>query len=377
MLQSIKKNKQLRWILISIFALLILFRISLPYLVLNYVNKKLAELSEYYGHVKDIDMALIRGAYVIKDIKLVKIDNVKGTQKDTIPFFTSPVIDLSVEWRALLKGSVVGEIYVEDPVLNFVRGVHKNENVKADTADFKKLIKDLFPLTINHFEIMNGQIHYIDHAAKPMVDVALKDVTIKATNLSNVNDSNKLLPAHLQATGHAYGGNFTMNVDFDALNEIPTFDMNAELTELNLVLLNDLLRAYGNFEVTTGRFGLYTEFAAKNGEFGGYVKPLIKDIKVAIWKKDEKLKQVLWELIVGGAAELLKNNYSDQIGTKVSIKGKFDSPDANMWKAISYLLRNAFVHALKPSIDHSINIYKLEDDLNKTFLEKLFGKKKK
>ena len=84
--------------------------------------------------LKDIDIALIRGAYVIKELKIEKIEN--NSKKDTIPFLTTPEIDLSVEWKSLFKGSVVGEVYIENPVLNFVKGKHKGEDIKADTSDF-------------------------------------------------------------------------------------------------------------------------------------------------------------------------------------------------------------------------------------------------
>lgn len=372
-----RKRKILWTVLLSILALLIILRLLLPFIVLKYVNKKLAGLKEYYGHVEDIDIALIRGAYVIKDIKLVKTGNDQG-EKDTIPFFRSNVIDLSVEWRAIFKGRIVGEIYVENPVLNFVKGKHKNEDAKADTSDFHHLIKDLMPLTVNHFEIENGQIHYIDPFSSPRVDISMKELEITATNLSNVNDSSKLLPAHAHVTSIVYDGDFRMDVNFDALQKKPTFDMNAEITQVSLVNLNGFLKAYGNFEVTKGTFGLYTEFAAKDGNFGGYVKPIIKDISI---KKEGDFSDRFYEtVVVGGAAMLLNNPSKDQIATKLDIKGKFDDPSINLWRAISFVLRNAFIRALKPSIDNSINISNMDDAKNKTFLEKIFGsgdKKKK
>lgn len=376
-----RRKKKIRTILVSIIVLLIIFRLFLPYIVLHYVNKKLGELKEYYGHVEDIDIALLRGAYIIKDIELVKIGNDQG-EKDTIPFFRSNAIDLSVQWKAIFKGSIVGEIYVEDPVLNFVKGKHKNEDAKADTADFRQLIKDLMPLTVNHFEISNGEIHYIDQFSSPKVDVALKELAVVANNLSNVNDSTKLLPAHADATGKAYEGDFKLKVDFDALQKTPTFDMSAEITHVNLVLLNDFLRAYGNFDVKKGDFGLYTEFAGKEGGFGGYVKPVLKDLDIVQWTKEEgNFKQILWETLIGSVAELLQNQNKEQLASKVNIKGRFDDPSINLWRAISYVLRNAFVHALKPTIDNSISIKKLDDAKDKTFLEKIFGsgksKKKK
>jgi hypothetical protein len=373
-----ENKKRKRWIIAgSIVAVLIIFRLFLPYIVLNYVNTKLSTLKEYYGHVEDVDLALIRGAYVINNINLVKKGNEQGL-KDTVPFFRAPKIDLSVEWNAVFKGKLVGEIIVEKPVVNFVKGKHKGEDAKADTADFKRVVDDLMPLTVNKFEIKDGQIHYIDQTRKPRIDIAMKEVHVMATNLTNVNKENKLLPAHADATGTAYEGNFKLKVDFNALEEQPTFDMSTELTDVNLVQLNDFLQAYGNFDVKKGSFGLYAEFAAKNGEFGGYVKPMIRDMDVVQFNKEEgNVGQVLWEALIGSAAKLLENRKTDRIATKVDIKGKFDDPNINTWRAISFVIRNAFVHALKPTIDNTININNLEDDKNKTFLERIFGSGKK
>ncbi|HEY1054667.1 MAG TPA: hypothetical protein VGE24_06010, partial [Emticicia sp.] len=162
------RKRRLFIVLGSVLVLLIALRLALPFIVLKYVNRTLSEMEQYYGHVEDIDIALVRGAYVINDIKIEKINN-ETRQRDTIPFFKSPKIDLSVQWKSIFKGSVVGEIYIDDPVLNFVKGKHKGEDIKADTSDFRDLIKDLMPLKVNHFEINNGQIHYIDQNTKPLV----------------------------------------------------------------------------------------------------------------------------------------------------------------------------------------------------------------
>jgi hypothetical protein len=369
-----RKRKIGLLILLVLVVLLIIARILLPYIVLNYVNKTLSGLKEYQGRVDDIDIALIRGAYVIKDIRLDKKDSL--TQKvDSIPFFNSPEIDLSVQWNAIFKGSIVGEIYVTDPVLNFVKGKHKNENVKTDTSDFRDVIKKLMPLTVNHFEITNGQIHYIDKFSSPHVDVAIKNLEVKADNLSNVNDSTTLLPARLIADGDVYKGKFNLDVKFNALEKQPTFDLNAGLKNIDMVSLNDFFKVYANFRVETGNLGLYTEFAAKEGKFKGYVKPIIKDFKT---KKEGDAGEIVWENIVQGISKIFENWKKEQVATKVPIEGRFDQADTDLWTAINYVLRNAFVYALKPSIDNEINIGKVEDvDTHKTFLQKIFGKKDK
>ncbi|MES2629865.1 MAG: DUF748 domain-containing protein, partial [Bacteroidota bacterium] len=328
--------KRTKWIiLLSILVILVGLRIALPYIVLKYVNKTLAELKEYYGHVEDIDIALIRGAYVIKDLKLVKIEQ-KNSKNDTVPFFKTPEIDLSVQWNALFKGRIVGEIYVEKPVLNFVKGKHKDEDVRQDTADFKQLIKDLMPLTVNRFEINNGEIHYIDPYSSPQVDVAMTNVEVNATNLSNVEKLKKLLPANIVASGDAYEGKFKLKVDLDALAKNPTFDLTTDFVGLNMVKINSFLQAYGNFDVKKGDFSVYMEFAAKNGQFGGYIKPILKDLDIVQWNKEEgNFVQILWETLVATGAEILQNQRKEQLATKIPIHGRFDNPKVEIWKAIS------------------------------------------
>lgn len=371
--QKLKRKRRRRIIWLSIIGGLIIFRLILPYIVLKYVNNKLANLEEYYGHVEDIDLHLYRGAYEIKDIRIVKKVE-KGNKLDTIPFFKSPSIDLSIEWSAIFDGAIVGEIAVESPVVNFVKEKHKGEDVRADTADFAQLVDDLMPVTINRFDIHNGEIHYRDLEASPKLDIAMKNINVTATNLTNVTDSKELLPATLKATGEAYQGKFTLNMKFDGLAKVPTFDMNTEMKNLNLVLLNDMLREYGNFDVKKGTFSMYGEFAAKEGTFGGYVKPFLKDLDVVQWNKAEgDFKQILWETVVGSTAEVLQNQRKEHLATKIPINGTFDNAHLNKWHAISYVLRNAFLKALRPSLDNSISINKLKDSDKKTILERVFG----
>src|SRR5690349_4962440 len=94
-------------IFLVIVGVLVIARLILPYVVLHYTNKTLASMDGYYGHIDDIDIALIRGAYRIDSIYINKHDS--ATQKQT-PFFSARAIDLSVEWKALFHGSIVGEL---------------------------------------------------------------------------------------------------------------------------------------------------------------------------------------------------------------------------------------------------------------------------
>ena len=66
-----RRRRKIVWIVAgSLLVILIAFRIALPYILLRFVNKELQTIPGYTGHVDDIDVALIRGAYTIKTIKL-------------------------------------------------------------------------------------------------------------------------------------------------------------------------------------------------------------------------------------------------------------------------------------------------------------------
>src|SRR6187402_3726929 len=91
-------------VLLAVVVLLVGARLALPYLVEDYVNDRLAALDSYDGHVGDIDIHLWRGAYSIDGVEIVKT----GASRP-IPFFRTDRLNLSVEWRSLLHGSIVAE----------------------------------------------------------------------------------------------------------------------------------------------------------------------------------------------------------------------------------------------------------------------------
>lgn len=365
-------------IIAIIIALLIILRLILPYVVLHYANKSLANMNGYYGHIDDIDISLYRGAYQIDKIYLNKKDSSSGKQTD---FFKARLIDLSVEWRALLKGSLVGELEVTGPSLIFTKNKTELSDVKKDTNDFRKLLKNFMPLKVNRFEIFDGSMHYVDKTAKPDVDVSLKKIHVLASNLNNSYDSSVVLPASVKASAKAYGGDVSLNMRLNALAKEATFDLNAEVKHTNLVLLNDFLQAYADFDVNKGDFGLYTELAAKEGRFKGYVKPVIKDLDV-VGKEDRKdpLLRKLWESVVGGVGVIFKNQKKDQIATKVPLEGSFKKVETNVWDAIWEVLRNAFIQALLPSVDNQINIASVGKEDKKddrSLFQKILGTGKK
>lgn len=369
------RKKKILIALAIVAVLAVAVRLALPHVVLHYLNKTLATMDGYYGKASDIDIALIRGAYEIDSIYLNKVDST--TQKQT-PFFGASQIDLSVEWKALFHGSIVGELIFENPMMRFTKDKVEPDEVRNDSSSFKNLLDDFMPLQVNRVEINNGSIQYIDESSKPRVDIHLTNAYALAENLRNSYDSTVVLPASLRAHANIYEGEFTVNMKLNPLADEPTFDVNAELKNTNLVKLNDFFKAYAKVDVNKGRFGLYTEVAAKDGKFTGYVKPLIQDLDILGQEdRDDNILRKAWEALVGAAGEVFENQRKDQVATKVPFQGSLKNPDTNVWFALTRVLQNAFIQALQPSIDQEINIATVESqpDQKKTFLEKIFGKK--
>ncbi|MDZ4758943.1 MAG: DUF748 domain-containing protein [Bacteroidota bacterium] len=372
--KSPKKTKNRKWKIFGITLLVLVgIRLALPYIILHYANKTLATMHGYYGHIKDIDLSIYRGAYTIKDFYINKVDSIT---KQKTPFISSEVIDISVEWKSLFHGRIVGELEFDNPVLRFTKDKAEPAQIQKDTTDFRQVLDKFMPLKINRFEIMNGKIQYIDSTSKPIVNIMMDQTHVLAENLSSVRDT-ALLPARVTANANVYKGTLSFNMKMNPLADKLTFDMNAELKNTNLPELNNFFKAYANIDINKGVFGLYTEIAGKDGKYKGYVKPVIKDLDV-LGPEDRKdpFKQKLWEGVVGTAGIVLENRKKDQIATKVIIEGAFGKTEINIWYAVADLLRNAFIHAIHPAIDNEVNITSVGKKEKKgNFFKRIFRKK--
>lgn len=370
------KNRRGWKILLAVVLVLVVARLILPYVVLRYANKTLANMKGYYGHIDDIDIALLRGAYRMDSIYLNQVDTV--TQKHT-EFFAASAIDLSIEWKALLHGSVVGELVFEDPMIRFTKDKVEPKDVRNDSTDFRKLLDDFMPLQVNRFEVNNGRIRYADPFSNPPVDIAMTNTNVLALNLRNSYDSAVVLPATVTANADIYEGSLDFNMKINPLADDPTFDMNAEVKNTNLVKLNEFFQAYAKIDVNKGRFGLYTEVAAKEGKFNGYVKPLIQDLDVLGKEdRDDNIFRKMWEALAGGVGEIFENQRKDQVATKIQFQGDLKNPRTNTWSAIINVLENAFIQAIQPSIDHEVNLASVDskNEEKKGFLARTFDSDK-
>jgi len=332
---------------------LIGLRLALPHLVKDYVNRTLSKIPGYRGRVERIHIHLWRGAYTIDGLDLVKTDG-----NVPVPFFSTRKADLSVEWRELFHGALVGEVELANPKLNFVQGPTEAESQTSIHSSWQDRVQELFPVKINRFHVQDGEIHFRNFYTDPKVDVTLEQVEIEATNLANSRKIAKTLRSHMDVRGRPFhGANLSCAADIDPFARQPTFETQWKLTDVNLVELNDFLEAYGHFDVKSGRMDVYSEMAAADGAFRGYVKPLITDLDVVELKEDVKNPlKLAWKSLVAGVYEAFKNHRTDRFATRAPFSGRFDDPTVGTWPTIGNVLWNAFVQALPPRFENSITL---------------------
>ncbi|WP_299129069.1 DUF748 domain-containing protein [uncultured Winogradskyella sp.] len=346
-----KSYRKKRYIIpVTIIVLLIIFRLLLPVIVKDYVNKALNDIPGYNGSVADIDIALLRGAYVINTLKLNKVD-----ATTEIPFLNFPKTDISIEWKSLFKGKVVSEIYLNSPEFIYVFEDQQQEDAAdADFNDWTDALTDIVPIAINNLVITNGKAAFLQLNADPNIDLHFANIELYANNLRNVVQKQLNLPSKISATATSIGkGKVILNGKMDLVKQIPDMDMSFSLEKANATALNDFTRHYAGIDFDSGNFNLYSEIAIANGFLTGYVKPILKDAKL-IGEGDGFLS-VLWEGFVGFFKFLLKNKGKNTLATSVPLEGNLNNVQGKVWPTIFNTVKNGWIEAFKNQVDGKID----------------------
>ena len=355
-LKNKKFYRKKRYLIPMILIIVILvIRLALPTIVKNYVNNVLSDIPDYNGHVDDIDIGLIRGAYVIHGLYLNKVD-----ADSEVPFIKLPVTDISVQWNALFKGGIVGEIILTDPELTYTaEDQGKEEESAAEVEDWTKALTDLVPISINRLEVVDGKVAFVELTAEPSIDIDMHGINLVATNLRNVVLKDRELPSDVDGTAISVGdGTVTLNGKMNLVKEIPDMDMAFSLEKANVTALNDFTEHYAGVDFAEGEFNLYSEMAIADGYLTGYVKPLLKDSKL-ISKEDGPLRKI-WEGFVGFFKTVLKNQRTDTFGTKIPIEGDLNGLGPELVPSVINIFKNGWIQAFRGATDNEVDFQDAE-----------------
>lgn len=265
----------------------------------------------------------------------------------------------SVEYSPQVKDIRLTSLLVENLRADYV---HSSRTERKEKRNAQKAVRTANQLNddqelllkIEEAHIKNGELGYVNESGDPKFRVFFTETNLALKNFSNQFREGT---AHLALTGKFMGtGPSNVKAAFRAERPTPDFKLDLKIEGTELKSLNNLLRAYGDIDVAKGQFSFYSELEVKHGRVEGYFKPHFKDVEVYNEQqdRDKGFFHKVYESIVGGIVQLLKNAPRDEVATKARVSGPLENANADTFEAILGLVRNAFFEAILPGLDREL-----------------------
>jgi len=258
-------------------------------------------------------------------------------------------------------GTKVRRVELEEATVSGIKVeyIHMAQTAAAEQARVKGAVTaakkasnapDLL-LKIAKLRVTQSTFGYTNKTTNPQYRVFASDANITLTNVSNQKGQG-IGTARIEAKFMG-SGNAVVDLKTHAEKSGPAMNVSVQISDVSLPTMNDLLRAYGKFDVSSGQFSFYSELAIDNGVITGYVKPMFKDIAVSdpAQHQDNSLKHKLYEKVVGIASKILKNRTREEVATRAEVNGRVDDPKVSPLQVIVHLIQNAFFKAILPGLE--------------------------
>jgi len=258
-------------------------------------------------------------------------------------------------------GTKVRRVELEEATVSGIKVeyIHMAQTAAAEQARVKGAVtaakkastpSDLL-LKIAKLRVTQSTFGYTNKTTNPQYRVFASDANITLTNVSNQKGQG-IGTARIEAKFMG-SGNAVVDLKTHAEKSGPAMNVSVQISDVSLPTMNDLLRAYGKFDVSSGQFSFYSELAIDNGVITGYVKPMFKDIAVSdpAQHQDNSLKHKLYEKVVGIASKILKNRTREEVATRAEVNGRVDDPKVSPLQVIVHLIQNAFFKAILPGLE--------------------------
>lgn len=261
--------------------------------------------------------------------------------------------DVQVEYATKKTHVVVEDVTIDGAKIDYVQQSRKDEE-RLDAATRAATDATAAPavqVDVEQARLRGATLGFSDRTTEPpfRLFVAKTDITVR--NFSNQTSER-------QGTASLKGrfmdsGPLTIDSTFASGRKTPEFTLALRLEQVDLVRLNDLLRARGSIDVNRGQLSFFTELAVRDGRVDGYAKPLFAgmDVYDAEQDKDDNILRKAWEAMAGAAATVLENRPRDEVATRADLSGPIENPNANTLQIVIGLLRNAFFDAILPGLE--------------------------
>lgn len=343
-------------IFVSIVLILLIIRLTMPYVIKGYINRQLDKTPEYTGEVADVSLHLLTGRVVLSNIEL------ESQQNPNMKFALAVKhLYMDVNYLQLLQGKAAMDVIADQPVLQLFQlkpvAAVQVEEPKKPTDIWQIGRSMLLPVPVNEVTVHQGTVYYIDQTQSDTTKPGLQATQIEAvaTHLHEEATDKQPLPAYLMINADTTGqGIGQLKVEFNPWAKLPAFNLSAKLEHVNLSQINFLLQSHTDLRVQQGGFNFYMEASAQNGKITGYAKPFFENLKVTLppSKQGNPIKQ-MYKKIVNWLSDVFTNEETGKDATKIEFSGTINDPDSSLWSVIGNLIENAFFKALVPGLESS------------------------
>lgn len=290
-------------------------------------------------------------------LEKVPLDNFKPLVARTNLSLRNGLLSASgeIEYAPKIKKAHLEELSIQGMEIEYL---HSARTAAAEKRRAEMVVKvarvvgkSEMEFRIDQVRLTRCTVGMVNETARNPYRVFIGDADL---NLSNFSSNFSQGPAKAELQGKFMGsGASRVNAHFRPGHKSPDIDLDVKIEETQMTDMNDLLRAYANFDVSAGTFSCYSELHIKDDAISGYVKPSFRGMKVYDRRldKEKKISRKMYEMLVGGVAELLERGPHEEIAAKVTISGSLEKPHMNRWQIIGQLIKNAFFKAIVPGFE--------------------------
>ena len=346
--QSRLPRRSIRIVLECLLLILAISWLIAPYAARAYINGKMSGLPDYTGRIEWIRLHPITCSADLYDLHL----NKKGGQVG-VPFLNAPRFHVSLQWSQLFHGVTRASLLVVHPRVNLVTGPSEAQSQVGISGVWIDALKAMVPWRINQVQVVDGDVHFLDLHASPPVDLELNQLNVQADNMSNSQGLKVPLPAQITiSAAPLLTGTFVMHLAVNFDERFATFTQDFKMEHVPAVGANSALQEYLKVRVKSGTIGLYSQLSGDKGVYHGYVKPFFSHLEFEPKPSDEGTPGAIWSGVLNMVKSVFQNDQK-VIATQTEISGRVDDPQINALTALTGVLWNAYIQALRSGFDPS------------------------
>lgn len=259
----------------------------------------------------------------------------------------------SIEYTPETQTAHFKDVLFENLQVDYVTSSATKNIEKEHSKQAIKLAKRLrnaprLLLKVDSLRLTNSQIGFENKAPKIPYRLFLSKVNLNLENLSNQaaeGRSNYRVQGAFMGSGSAVdsGG-------FKSTARPVDLDLHLKLENAKLTSLNGFLRSFAGVDVAEGQFSIFSEISVKGGRVEGYLKPLIKNLKIYDREKDKgkRFGKRVEMHVLQFLANVFKNHTTKDVATVIRISGATGNPEAGEWEAIRKLIGNGLMQGILP-----------------------------